>query len=305
MKLAYLMMYIMLMIGAPGSGKSMLASCLPGILPPLTAREALETSIVHSLAGSLPEGGLLRQRPFRDPHHSASQPALIGGGQRAKPGEISLAHNGVLFLDELPEFPRATLESLRQPLETGETLVARVNYHVHYPAKFQLIAAMNPCRCGYYSQPDQECTKAPRCAEDYQSRLSGPLLDRIDIQVDVPPVSISDLHAVPTGEASAAVAARVAQARARQASRFAELNSPIRVNAHAQGSVLDAMTVLEDDAKAMLMTAADKLKLSARAWHRTLRVARTIADLEGDVERLQKAHVAEALSYRRLRLADM
>jgi magnesium chelatase family protein len=295
----------LLMIGAPGSGKSMLASCLPGILPPLTAREALETSIVHSLAGSLPEGGLLRQRPFRDPHHSASQPALIGGGQRAKPGEISLAHNGVLFLDELPEFPRGTLESLRQPLETGETLVARVNYHVHYPAKFQLIAAMNPCRCGYFAQPEQECSKAPRCAEDYQSRLSGPLLDRIDIQVDVPPVSISDLHAVPTGEASATVAARVAQARARQAARFAGMDSSIRVNAHAQGSVLDAMTELEADAKAMLMSAAEKLKLSARAWHRTLRVARTIADLEGDAERLQKAHVAEALSYRRLRLADM
>ncbi len=295
----------LLMIGSPGSGKSMLASCLPGILPPLTPREALETSIVHSLAGSLPEGGLLRQRPYRDPHHSASQPALIGGGQRAKPGEISLAHNGVLFLDELPEFPRATLESLRQPLETGETLVARVNYHVHYPAKFQLIAAMNPCRCGYFSLPEQECTKAPRCAEDYQSRLSGPLLDRIDIQVDVPPVSVSDLQALPSGDSSATVAARVAQARSRQSARFAGLGADIHLNAHAQGSVLDAVTVLEADAKAMLLKAAETLKLSARAWHRTLRVARTIADLEGDQDTLKKPHVAEALSYRRLRLADL
>lgn len=295
----------LLMIGSPGSGKSMLASCLPGILPPLTPREALETSIVHSLAGSLPEGGLLRQRPYRDPHHSASQPALIGGGQRAKPGEISLAHNGVLFLDELPEFPRATLESLRQPLETGETLVARVNYHVHYPAKFQLIAAMNPCRCGYFSLPEQECTKAPRCAEDYQSRLSGPLLDRIDIQVDVPPVSVSDLQALPSGDSSAAVAARVAQARARQSARFTALGADIHLNAHAQGSILDAVTILEADAKAMLLKAAETLKLSARAWHRTLRVARTIADLEGDQDTLKKPHVAEALSYRRLRLADL
>ena len=293
------------MIGAPGSGKSLLASCLPGILPPLTPREALETSIVHSLAGTLPDGGLLRQRPFRDPHHSASQPALIGGGTRAKPGEISLAHNGVLFLDELPEFARGTLESLRQPLETGDTLVARVNYHVHYPARFQLIAAMNPCRCGYFGQGDQECTKAPRCAEDYQGKLSGPLLDRIDLQVDVPPVSIANLHETASGENSAAVAARVAQARARQAARFAALGSDLRVNAHAEGSVLEAMTQLEADAKAMLMAAADKLKLSARAWHRTLRVARTIADLEGEDETLKKHQIAEALSYRRLRLADL
>ena len=295
----------LLMIGAPGSGKSLLASCLPGILPPLTPREALETSIVHSLAGTLPDGGLLRQRPFRDPHHSASQPALIGGGTRAKPGEISLAHNGVLFLDELPEFARGTLESLRQPLETGNTLVARVNYHVHYPARFQLIAAMNPCRCGYFGQGDQECTKAPRCAEDYQGKLSGPLLDRIDLQVDVPPVSIANLHEAASGENSAAVAARVAQARARQAGRFAALGSDLRVNAHAEGSVLDAMTQLEDDARTMLMTAAEKLKLSARAWHRTLRVARTIADLEGEGETLKKHQIAEALSYRRLRLADL
>lgn len=295
----------LLMIGAPGSGKSMLASCLAGLLPPLTPREALETSIIHSLAGSLPEGGLLRARPYRDPHHSASQPALIGGGQRAKPGEISLAHNGVLFLDELPEFARATLEALRQPLESGETLVARVNYHVHYPARFQLIAAMNPCRCGYFGQADQECTKAPRCAEDYQSRLSGPLLDRIDIQVDVPPVALSDLQNSQPGESSATVAGRVAQARARQASRYASMGTEIRLNAYAQGNILDQVAVLNDDARDMLAMAADKLKLSARAWHRTLRVARTIADLDGDFETLAKSHVAEALSYRRLRLADL
>lgn len=295
----------LLMIGSPGSGKSMLASCLPGLLPPLTPREALETSIVHSLAGTLPDGGLLTQRPYRDPHHSASQPALIGGGTRARPGEISLAHNGVLFLDELPEFARGTLESLRQPLETGDTLVARVNYHVHYPARFQLIAAMNPCRCGYFGQADQECTKAPRCGEDYQSKLSGPLLDRIDIQVDVPPVSVADLHQAAPGENSAAVSARVAQARARQAQRYEALGADVRINAHAQGAVLDQVAVMEEDARSMLLTAADKLKLSARAWHRTLRVARTIADLEGDHETLRKPHVAEALSYRRLRLADL
>jgi magnesium chelatase family protein len=294
----------LLLIGPPGSGKSMLSSCLPGILPPLTPAEALETSIIHSLAGTLPEGGLLRTRPYRDPHHSASQPALIGGGHKSKPGEISLAHNGVLFLDELPEFPRGVLESLRQPLETGETLVARVNYHVTYPARFQLIAAMNPCRCGYFGQSDQECTKAPRCAEEYQSRLSGPLLDRIDLQVETTPVSIADLKGSGGGEPSAKVAARVLLARSRQKDRFSGENAKIRVNAQAEGTAFENMTQMTDGAAKIMEQAAQHLKLSARSWTRTLRVARTVADLEGDFDLLENRHVAEALGYRRLRLAD-
>lgn len=297
----------LLMIGPPGSGKSMLASCLPSLLPPLAPREALESSIIHSLAGSLPEGGLLRHRPYRDPHHSASQPALVGGGHRAKPGEISLAHNGVLFLDELPEFAKATLESLRQPLETGETLVARVNYHVTYPARFQLIAAMNPCRCGYFGQAGEECTKAPRCAEDYQSKLSGPLLDRIDLQVEVPPLSIDQLSAAPTGERSAVVADRVAAAREVQLKRFAALEAPekMRLNAHADGKILESIGRMDEAAEALMKNAAAKLKLSARSWFRMLRVARTIADLDGASDIIQSRHIAEALSYRRLRLSDL
>lgn len=297
----------LMMIGPPGSGKSMLASCLPSLLPPLSPREALETSIIHSLAGSLPEGGLLRHRPYRDPHHSASQPALIGGGHRAKPGEISLAHHGVLFLDELPEFAKATLESLRQPLETGETLVARVNYHVTYPARFQLIAAMNPCRCGYFGQSDDECTKAPRCAEDYQSKLSGPLLDRIDLQVDVPPLSIDELSTKSGGESSATVAARVARAREIQINRFANMNAPdkMRLNAQAEGKILEEICKMDEAAETLMKNAATKLKLSARSWFRMLRVSRTIADLDNEAEQITQRHVAEALSYRRLRLQDL
>lgn len=297
----------LLMIGPPGSGKSMLASCLPSLMPPLTPKEALETSIIHSLAGSLPEGGLLRHRPYRDPHHSASQPALVGGGHKAKPGEISLAHHGVLFLDELPEFAKATLESLRQPLETGETLVARVNYHVRYPAQFQLIAAMNPCRCGYFGQPDEECTKAPRCAEDYQSKLSGPLLDRIDLQVDVPPLSIDELSTKPAGESSSVVAARVLRAREFQAERFHSLGAPekMRLNANAEGKILEQICAMDAAAETLMKNAANKLKLSARSWFRMLRVSRTIADLDNCADIITQRHVAEALSYRRLRLQDL
>jgi magnesium chelatase family protein len=297
----------LLMIGPPGSGKSMLASCLPSLMPPLTPKEALETSIIHSLAGSLPEGGLLRHRPYRDPHHSASQPALVGGGHKAKPGEISLAHHGVLFLDELPEFAKTTLESLRQPLETGETLVARVNYHVRYPAQFQLIAAMNPCRCGYFGQPDDECTKAPRCAEDYQSKLSGPLLDRIDLQVDVPPLSIDELSTKPAGESSSIVAARVLRAREFQTERFQSLGAPekMRLNANAEGKILEQICAMDTAAETLMKNAANKLKLSARSWFRMLRVSRTIADLDGGSDTITQRHVAEALSYRRLRLQDL
>ncbi|HTK85931.1 MAG TPA: YifB family Mg chelatase-like AAA ATPase [Patescibacteria group bacterium] len=292
----------LLMCGPPGAGKSLLASCLPGILPPLSPREALEVSMIHSLAGTLPEGGLVRRRPYRDPHHGASLPALIGGGQKARPGEISLAHHGVLFLDELPEFQRPALEALRQPLETGQAVVARVNHHVNWPARFQLIAAMNPCRCGWLGDPSRACTKAPRCAADYQAKISGPLLDRIDMKVDLAAVSIADLgrdgHAA---ESSAAVAARVAQARAVQAERYAAYadENPTGLNAHAPVALLEKTVLLEEDAKAVLNQAAEAMKLTARSYHRLLRVARTIADLEPQyAEKIGKNTVAEAVSYR-------
>ncbi|MCE7886539.1 MAG: ATP-binding protein [Alphaproteobacteria bacterium PRO2] len=298
----------LLMIGPPGSGKSMLASCLPGILPPLSPREALEVSMIHSLAGTLPDGGLLKHRPFRDPHHSASLPALIGGGHRVKPGEISLAHRGVLFLDELPEFARATLESLRQPLETGEALVARVNHHVRFPAWFQLVAAMNPCRCGHLGEEDLECAKAPRCGADYQSKISGPLMDRIDLQTDVPAVKVADLN-VSGGENSASVAARVAAARRIQAERFAKFaeNDAGMLNADADGKILEEIAVPDSGAKELLNRAMENRKFSARAYYRVLRTARTVADLEaaqsGVVSpEIGRSHMAEALSYRRVQL---
>ncbi len=287
----------LLMIGPPGSGKSMLASCLPGILPPLSPGEALEVSMIHSLAGTLPEGGLMKTRPYRDPHHSASLPALIGGGARVKPGEISLAHHGVLFLDELPEFARGTLESLRQPLESGSALVARANHHVTYPAQFQLVAAMNPCRCGYLGDPSQECTKAPRCGLDYQSKISGPLLDRMDIQVEVGAVSMADLDA-PSGERSEDVARRVATARRLQSARYQAFGVMDGINARVAPDVLEQAIALESAAKELLQRAAEKMKLSARAYHRLIRVGRTIADLEG-AQTLQSTHMAEAIGYRR------
>ena len=285
----------LLMIGPPGSGKSMLAARLPGLLPPLSPAEALEVSMIHSLAGGLPQGKLLRRRPFRDPHHSASVPSLIGGGARARPGEVSLAHNGVLFLDELPEFQRGALEALRQPLESGRASVARVNAHVTYPARIQLVAAMNPCRCGYLGDPGLACNKAPQCGADYQSRISGPLFDRIDMHVEVAAVNPADLSLPPPAEGSAQVAARVAAARQRQLERY----GAIRCNAEADGELLEAVAAPDAAGRALLTEAAERMRLSARGYHRVLRVARTLADLDG-VEAVRRLHVAEALSYRRI-----
>jgi magnesium chelatase family protein len=287
----------MLMIGPPGAGKSMLAQRLPGLLPALDPREALEISMIQSLAGALEGGAVSRRRPFRNPHHSASMAALIGGGLKVRPGEVSLAHQGVLFLDELPEFQRAVLDSLRQPIETGEAVVARANAHVRYPARFQLVAAMNPCRCGYLSEPAQACGRAPKCAQDYQARLSGPLLDRIDIHVDVAPVMASDLALPPPSEGSAAVAARVAAARAIQRARFQPHG--IRTNAEAEGELLDKIATPEAAGRKLLTEAAERMRLSARGYTRVLRVARTIADLAGAAH-IARPHIAEALSYRRL-----
>lgn len=286
----------LLMCGPPGAGKSMMAAALPGILPELTTPEALEVAMIASLAGTLEAGRIARARPFRSPHHSASMPALVGGGTRARPGEVSLAHLGVLFLDELPEFQRGALDALRQPLERGEVEVARAAMHVTYPARVQLIAAMNPCRCGHLADASLACARAPRCAADYQSKISGPLIDRIDIFIDIQAVKASDLALPSPAERSADVAARVAAARALQSARYA--GTSIRTNAEADGKLLETPEILEEPARELLTRAAERLKLSARAWTRLLRVSRTIADLDGSPI-TRRAHVAEALSFRR------
>lgn len=304
----------LLMVGPPGSGKSMLASRLPSILPPLTPEEMLEVSMVHSLAGELMGGALVTARPFRAPHHSASMAALVGGGSRPKPGEVSMAHLGVLFLDELPEFTPQVLDSLRQPLESGQTVIARANHRISYPSRIQLIAAMNPCRCGG-GEPGQSCRRGPKCASDYQARISGPLLDRIDLQIEVGAVSASDLALPSASEDSAAVRLRVEAARDIQKERYASpglddgaktsagagagaMPYRVRTNAEANGQMLEAAAVVEDGAKALLVQAAEQLGLSARGYHRTLKVARTLADLDGS-DVLARVHVAESLSYRR------
>ncbi|MDH5798943.1 MAG: YifB family Mg chelatase-like AAA ATPase, partial [Paracoccaceae bacterium] len=285
-----------LMTGTPGSGKSMLAARLPGILPPLTPAEALETSMIHSLSGLLDEAGICRDRPFREPHHTASMPAIVGGGKGAKPGEISLAHNGVLFMDEFPEFPRAVLETLRQPIENGEVVVSRANAHVRYPSRFLLVAAANPCKCGYLSDPARACGRAPACGEDYMGRISGPLMDRFDLRIDVPPVHYVDLDRPSDGEESATVAARVALARTRQAERFAD-HPGLHLNADAEGELLERVARPDAEGQALLSRAAGRLGLTARGYHRVLRVARTIADLDGSDD-LRGPHLAEAISFR-------
>ena len=292
----------LLLMGPPGSGKSMLAQRLPGLLPPLAPRELLETSMVHSVAGLIAKGALTSARPFRAPHHSASMAALTGGGLRAKPGEVSLAHHGVLFLDELPEFTPQVLDSLRGPLETGEVMVARANAHVRYPAQVQLVAAMNPCRCGHGGPGRGACGRAPKCQLQYQGRISGPLMDRIDLQVEVPPVTAVDMALPPPAEGTAEVAARVAAAWTTQMARSEALDGTQTLNARLQGRALEQSAALDPSGKALLTRAAEAQALSARGWTRTLRLARTIADLEG-AALIRRTHVAEALIYRRPLLA--
>ena len=290
------------MVGPPGSGKSMLAARLPSILPPLTPEELLEVSMIASVAGEIEGGSLTNRRPFRSPHHSASMPALVGGGLRARPGEISLAHRGVLFLDEFAEFQSQVLDSLRQPLETGEVSIARANHRITYPARFMLVAAMNPCRCGRASDPAYTCKRGAnlRCAADYQAKLSGPLLDRIDLHVEIPAVTAADLILPPPTEGSAEIAARVARAREIQSQRYTALGLPSTVtNAQVSGALLEDAARPDKAGLSLLREAADAMRLSARGYHRVLRVARTLADLDG-ADTVSRVHLAEALSYRAL-----
>lgn len=288
----------MLMIGSPGSGKTMLARSLPGILPPLSFTESLETTRIHSIAGRLPAGsGLMVQRPFRSPHHSASVASLVGGGAKAAPGEVSLAHNGVLFLDELPEFSRPALESLRQPLEDGEVTVSRVRHHARYQSSFMLIAGMNPCPCGYFGSRLRDCRCTPAEIRRYLDQVSGPLLDRIDIQTEVDSVPVSEISGNAPAESSSSVAERVGRARERQLARYSGTN--VHCNARLDNASIRRFCRMTNEAENLLHLAVDRMRLSMRAYYRVIRVARTIADLNGN-ETILPAEIAEAVQFREL-----
>ena len=289
----------LLLVGSPGCGKSMMAKRLPSILPPLTLAESLETTQIHSIAGKLERGAtLISTRPFRSPHHTISDVALIGGGASMQPGEISLAHNGILFLDEFPHYTKNSLETMRQPLEDRIITISRARYNVTLPCSFMLVAAMNPCPCGYYNDPSHECTCTPAQVQRYLSRISGPLLDRIDLQVEVVPVPVKELTISPEGEPSADIRARVVAARERQHERFA--NCPgVHCNAQMSARQLQELVQLDEAAQDALSMALDRLGLSARAYERVLKVACTIADLDGS-NKVQRQHIAEAVSYRNL-----
>ncbi|MBD9528259.1 YifB family Mg chelatase-like AAA ATPase [Paracoccus sp. PAR01] len=286
----------LLMVGPPGATKTMLARRIPGILPPLTPQEALETSVVHSVAGLLKNGSISREAPFCQPHHTASMAAIVGGGRQAGPGQVSLAHNGVLFMDELPEFERRVIDALREPIETGEIHVSRANAHIRYPARFLLVAAANPCRCGYLADPAQACARAPVCGGDYMARISGPMMDRFDMRMEVPQITLEEIQMPGKGESSAQVGARVAAARVLQNQRFAT-DPKARVNADASGRLLEEIAPLDAECRDLFSRAAARFGMTPRGYHRILRVARTIADLDASAE-IRAPHLAEALSFR-------
>lgn len=287
------------MIGAPGSGKTMLARRMPTIMPPLTVEEALETTKIHSVAGKTDNKcGLIRRRPFRSPHHMASPVSLVGGGTSPQPGEISLAHNGILFLDELPEFGRSVLEVLRQPMEEKRVVVSRAKYSVEYPANFTLVAAMNPCPCGFYNHPTKDCVCTQGEVFRYLNRISGPMLDRIDLQIEVTPVAFEEISDSRPAESSASIRERVIRARERQQIRFADIEG-VHTNAMMNSAMIKEFCPLDEQCTALLGRAMERLNLSARAYDRIIKVARTIADLAGE-ESISTLHISEAIGYRTL-----